>query len=129
MAFHIDAHIGISNTRMALKPKYITFIQGPTRQFTGGLLLRYMLREESKYTGVFSEMAIAFGGYYRIGDAFAPSAEFEIGKLAIGVAYDLNISGLSAATGGNGGPEVFIRFISPSPFQYGRGTKNNARFN
>jgi hypothetical protein len=88
-----------------------------------------MLKEESKYTGIFSEMAIAFGGYYRFGDAFAPSAEFEIGKLAFGFAYDLNISGLTSATGGNGGPEVFIKFISPNPFQYGRGTKSNARFN
>ncbi len=128
-AFHTNAFIGLSNTKMALKPKFISYIQGPTRQFTGGLLVRYMLREESKYTGMFTEMAISVGGYYRFGDAFAPSAEFEIGKLAIGVAYDMNVSGLSAATGGNGGPEIFIKFISPNPFQYGRGTKSNARFN
>lgn len=128
-AFHADAHIGVSNTRIAFKPKFISYIQGPARQFTGGLLLRYMIREESKYTGFFSEMAIAFGGYYRVGDAFSPSAEFELAGLAIGVAYDMNVSGLTAATGGNGGPEVFIRFISPNPFQYGRGTKSNARFN
>lgn len=129
LALHADAHIGIANTRFALKPKFISYIQGPTRQFTGGMLFRYMIREESKYTGFFSEMAIAFGGYYRVGDAFAPSAEFELAGLAIGVAYDLNVSGLSTATGGNGGPEVFIRFISPNPFTYGRGTKSNARFN
>jgi type IX secretion system PorP/SprF family membrane protein len=127
-AFHADARIGIANTKLALKPKFISYFQGPTRQFTGGMLFRYMLREESKYTGFFQEMAISFGGYYRVGDAFAPSAEFEIAGLAIGVAYDMNVSGLSAATGGNGGPEVFIRFISPNPFSYGRGT-SNARFN
>ena len=127
-AIHADAHIGFSNTKMALKPKLISYFQGPTRQVAAGMLLRYMLREESKYTGFFSEMAISFGGYYRIGDAFAPSAEFEIAGLAIGVAYDMNVSGLSSATGGNGGPEVFLRFISPNPFSYGRGTKSNARF-
>jgi type IX secretion system PorP/SprF family membrane protein len=128
-AFHADAFIGISNTKFAFKPKFISYFQGPTRQFTGGLLARYMLREESKYTGMFSEMAISFGGYYRFGDAFAPSAEFEMGGLAIGVAYDMNVSGLSAATGGSGGPEVFIRFISPNPFSYGRNTKSSSRFN
>lgn len=127
-SIHADAHIGIANTKFAFKPKFISYFQGPTRQFTGGLLARYMLREEAKYTGFFSEMAISFGGYYRIGDAFAPSAEFEIGGLAIGVAYDMNVSGLTTATGGNGGPEVFLRFISPNPFSYGRGTKSNARF-
>ena len=127
-ALHADAHIGLSNTKMALKPKFISYFQGPTRQIAAGMLFRYMLREESKYTGFFSEMAISFGGYYRVGDAFAPSAEFEIAGLAIGVAYDMNVSGLNAATNGNGGPEVFLRFISPNPFSYGRGTKSNARF-
>ena len=129
MAFHADAHIGVANTRLAFRPKFISYIQGPARQFTGGMLMRYMIREESKYTGFFSEMAISVGGYYRFGDAFAPSAEFEIAGLAIGVAYDLNVSGLNTATGGNGGPEVFIRFISPNPFSYGKGSKTNARFN
>jgi len=114
---------------MALKPKFISYFQGPARQITGGFLVRYMLREETKYTGFFSEMAISFGGYYRVGDALSPSAEFEIGGLAIGFAYDLNMSGLSSATNGNGGPEVFLRFITPNPFSYGRGTKSNARFN
>lgn len=129
LAVHADAHIGLSNTKLALRPKFIGYIQGPTRQFAGGLMLRYMLREESKYTGMFSEMAVSVGTYMRIGDAFAPSAEFEIGSLAFGVAYDLNTSDLSAATGGNGGPEIYIKFISPNPFTYGRGTKSNARFN
>ena len=128
-AVHADARIGITDTRIAFKPKFISYFQGPTRQYTGGLLMRYMIREESKYTGFFSEMAIAVGGYYRFGDAFAPSAEFEIAGLAIGVAYDMNVSGLNAATGGNGGPEVFVRFISPNPFTSGRGSKSNARFN
>jgi len=63
-------------------------------------------------------MAIAFGGYYRVGDAFSPAVEFEMNKLAIGFAYDMNISGLTAATGGNGGPEIFIRFQNPG-FVYG----------
>ena len=88
-----------------------------------------MLREESKYTGIFREMAISVGGYYRVGDAFAPSVEFEIASFAIGFSYDLNVSDLTAATGGNGGPEIFIRIINPNPFTYGRGTRSSARFN
>jgi len=129
IAFHADAQIGISNTKLSLKPKFISFIQGPTRQFTGGMLFRYMLREESKYTGIFKEMAISMGGYYRFGDAFSPSVAFEWSSFAIGVAYDINISGLTAATGGNGGPEIYVKFINPNPFTYGKGTKSSARFN
>lgn len=128
LAIHADAHVGIANTKIALKPKLITYFQGPTRQITAGMLFRYMLKEESKYTGIFKEMAISFGGYYRFGDAFAPSVEFEMASFAIGFAYDMNISGLSTATGGNGGPEIFVRIINPNPFSYGRGTKSSARF-
>ena len=128
LAFHAESHIGIANTKMAFRPKFIAYIQGPTREITAGLLFRYMLKEESKYTGIFKEMAISFGGYYRLGDAFSPSAEFEIASFAIGFAYDMNISGLTAATNGNGGPEIFIRIINPNPFAYGKGTRSSARF-
>jgi type IX secretion system PorP/SprF family membrane protein len=126
-AFHVDSYIGVSNTDFSFKPKFITYIQGPARQYTGGLLIRYLLTQESKYTGIFKEMAIAFGGYYRLGDAFSPSVEFEMSKLSIGFAYDMNVSGLTAATGGNGGPEIFIRFQNPA-FVYGRGSRSSARF-
>ncbi len=128
LAFHVESHIGLANTKLALRPKFIAYLQGPARQFSGGMLFRYMLREESKYTGIFKEMAISFGGYYRFGDAFAPSVEFEIASFAIGFAYDMNVSDLTAATSGNGGPEIFLRMINPNPFTYGKGTRSSARF-
>ena len=77
---------------------------------------------------VFKEMAISVGSYYRFGDAFSPTIEFELANFATGFSYDINVSGLSAATRGNGGPEIFIRFINPNPFAYGKGTKSSARF-
>ena len=128
LAFHAESHIGLSNTKLALRPKFIAYLQGPARQFTGGMMFRYMLREESKYTGIFKEMAISVGGYYRFGDAFAPSVEFEIASFAIGFAYDMNISELTSASGGSGGPEIFLRIINPNPFSYGKGTRSSARF-
>ncbi|MFT7667160.1 MAG: type IX secretion system PorP/SprF family membrane protein [Patiriisocius sp.] len=128
LAFHAESHIGLSNTKLALRPKFIAYLQGPARQFTGGMMFRYMLREESKYTGIFKEMAISVGGYYRFGDAFAPSVEFEISSFAIGFAYDMNISELTAASRGSGGPEIFIRIINPNPFSYGKGSRSSARF-
>jgi len=128
-AFHTEANVGIANTKIAFKPKFISYFQGPTREFTAGLLLSYMLKEESKYTGIFKGMSVAFGGYYRFGDAFAPSIEFNLANFSVGVAYDMNISGLTVATNGNGGPEIFIKFINPNPFTYGKGSKSSARFN
>lgn len=128
LAFHTEAHIGISNTKLALRPKLVTYFQGPTRQISAGLLIRYRLKEESKYTGLSKGAAISFGSYYRVGDAFAPAIELEIASFALGVAYDFNTSGLTAATNGNGGPEVYVRFVSPNPFMSGKGTKSSARF-
>lgn len=127
-AIHAESLIGLFNSRWALKPKMVVYLQGPSREIIGGILARYMLKEESKYTGIFKEMAISFGSYYRVGDAFSPSVEFETAGLALGVAYDMNISDLSTATGGSGGPEVYLKYIAVA-FGYGKGTKSNARFN
>ena len=127
-AIHAESLIGLFNSKWALKPKMVVYLQGPASEITGGILARYILVEESKYTGIFKEMAISFGTYYRVGDAFSPSVEFETSGLAVGVAYDMNISDLSAATGGNGGPEIYLKYVAVS-FGYGKGTKSNARFN
>lgn len=129
LAFHTEAHIGVSNSKLAFRPKFLAYLQGPTRQLLGGLMVRYTLQEESKYTGAFKGAAISLGTYYRFGDAFAPAIELEIAGFSLGFAYDLNVSGLTAASNGKGGPEVFIRFINPNPFVSGKGTKSRARFN
>lgn len=127
-SIHSETHIGMSNSKLAFRPKTIMYFQGPTREITLGLMVRYRIVEESKYTGMMKEMAISFGGYYRVGDAFSPSIEFEVSSFAVGVAYDMNVSGLTAATGGNGGPEIYLKFINPNPFKSGKGTKSSARF-
>ena len=127
-AFHSESYIGIANSRLALVPKLLVYVQGPAREINIGTLFRYLLRDESLYTGLLKEMAISMGGYYRFGDAFVPSIEFEVSNFAIGFSYDFNLSGLTAASGGNGGPEVFIRIINPNPFVYARGTRSTPRF-
>jgi len=131
-AFHTESYIGIANSRLALVPKLLVYIQGPAREFQLGAMARYLLRDESIYTGLLKEMAISMGGYYRIGDAFIPSVdpsvELEVASFALGFSYDINLSGLTYASHGNGGPEIFIRIINPNPFQYGRGNRSSARF-
>ncbi len=128
LALHTESFIGLYNSKWGVKPKLFVYMQGPAREISTGILARYMLREESKYTGMFKEMAVSFGTYYRFGDAFAPSVEFELSGLAIGFSYDMNVSALSSATGGSGGPEMYIKYVAAS-FGYGRGTRSNARFN
>lgn len=126
LLFHSEAFIGLNNSKLAVKPKFLLMFQGPAREILLGAMIRYRIQEESKYTGILDGMAIAFGGYFRVGDAFAPSVEFEMANFAIGVAYDMNISGLTAATNGNGGMEIYLKFQNPNPFTKKSST---ARFN
>jgi type IX secretion system PorP/SprF family membrane protein len=126
--FHSEAHIGIKNSNFAIKPNIGIFLQGPTREYIVTTLIRYILKEESKYTGIFSAMAMSVGLSSRIGDAISPIIEFEKAKFKIGISYDVNVSKLSNATNGKGGTEIYIKFTNPNPFQYGRGTKSKSRF-
>lgn len=113
---HAQGHIGLVNTNLGLRPSLLFMNQGKEREFTPGLLLRYMLSEGSKYTGLMKESAISVGAYYRSGDAIAPTLFIEYSNFAFGVNYDFNISKLKAATSGRGGVEVVLRYINPNPF-------------
>ncbi len=128
LVFHTNMHIGINNTKIALNPKFLSFLQGPSKAFVGGLFIKYLIKEELKSSDTFKKVAISIGSYYRVGDALSPSIEFDFSKFAVGVAYDMNISGLATATNGNGGPEFFIRFQNIKPLLSQEGSVTSPRF-
>jgi len=119
---HAGAYIGIKNTSLSILPYILLLRQGPLSETNIGGLIRYSIREESKYTGFLKETAVFVGSYVRIGDAVIPTIMFEMANYAIGLSYDINTSGLSEASNGNGGLEISFRFINPNPFKYGKGT-------
>lgn len=125
---HGRAHFGLfsSNTAIVIHGLFAT--QGPTREILAGLGLRFMLTEQSHYTGFMKESALTIGGAYRIGDAIVPQVMLEISNFAFGFGYDVNVSGLATASNGNGGMEVFLRYINPSPFRYQNKTFNKSFF-
>ncbi|HIA36459.1 MAG TPA: type IX secretion system membrane protein PorP/SprF [Flavobacteriales bacterium] len=123
LVVHGGSYIGIKRTSMALVPGALILLQGPTREVNVGAMLRYTLKEESKYTGLLKETAVYFGGYYRVGDAFIPSFMFEMANFTLGLSYDVNISSLKTASNGQGGLELSFRYMSPNPFRSGKGTK------
>lgn len=128
MALHCSTFFGLRNSVGALLPSAILYIQGPQIESEYGLLFRYMLKEESRYTGIFKESALSLGGYFRTGDSVIPAALLELGNFAFGITYDINISNLKAATTARGGIELSLRYLSPNPFRTGKGTKSNVRF-
>jgi len=125
---HCSTFFGLRNSVGALLPSAVFYIQGPQVESEYGVMFRYMLKEESRYTGIFKESALSLGGYFRTGDAIIPSALLEVGSFAFGITYDINVSKLKVATAARGGIELSLRYISPNPFKAGKGTKSNVRF-
>ena len=126
IVLHGDASVGVKNTNLVLKPSYMIFIQGPTKEITPGLAFQYILQEGSKYTGTKKPVALTLGGYYRVLDAFIAVAKFEYSNYAIGLSYDVNLSRLKTVSKTRGGFEISLRFISPGAF--GKRSSSKSKF-
>lgn len=124
MTFHGNSMIGISNTSIAVAPGFMIAKQGPNQEVFLGTMIRYMLREDSKYTGFVKGANVSAGGYYRNKDAFVAVAMFEFSSYGIGLSYDFNVSGLKTVSSGRGGFEITLRFLNPSPFIYSQASFN-----
>jgi hypothetical protein len=48
------------------------------------------------------------GAWYRYADAIAPYVGFEWAKAKLGISYDVNLSGFTPATKGNGALEISL---------------------
>lgn len=115
---HANFDIGIKGAGIALVPSFIYMRQGPSQEINAGFMFKYIIQDQSVYTGIKKPCAISLGAYYRVGDAVIPSFLFQYDKYALGISYDINVSQLTAASKAKGGLEVCIRFnTSPG---YGR---------
>jgi type IX secretion system PorP/SprF family membrane protein len=123
MVIHGDFLIGIPNSNVALAPSYLAEIQNPSTEIIAGMLIKYYFSQDSKYTGYLKKSAIGIGAFYRNRDAVVLSLLIEYQQYAIGMSYDLNTSKLRSASTGRGGPEIFIRFVTPNPFLYQKKAK------
>lgn len=117
MVAHGGLHIGIGLTNYAIQPSLFYMKQGEQQEINFGSFIRYKLKEESKYTGHFKEIALSLGGYMRIKDAFIPSLLFEYANFALGFTYDVNVSSLNEVSNKKGGMEVSLRYVNPNPFR------------
>lgn len=112
---HADLSIGLAGTNMAIQPSFLLMIQGSQKEIMPGLIFRYLLREQSRYTGFIKSSAFSIGGYYRAGDAINIVTLFEFSNFGVGFSYDVNASGLTNATNGSGALELALRFVTPAP--------------
>ena len=87
-------------------------------------MLKYTLREDSKYTGYVNGASVDVGLYYRWDDALVITGLIEMANYSIGLSYDATLSGLISPTTARGGFEISLRYVNPSNFLY----QNKARF-
>jgi type IX secretion system PorP/SprF family membrane protein len=113
---HGSALLSIPNTNVAFVPSFFYAVQGPSAELYAGSLIRYKLKQDSKYTGRNKGTALSLGAFYRSGDAIAATVLLEYSNYAIGWSYDINSSSLQSASHYRGGSEITIRFVNPNPF-------------
>jgi type IX secretion system PorP/SprF family membrane protein len=109
----------LPNSNIGFVPGVFYAMQGPAYELYAGTLIRYKLKQDSKYTGIYKNAALYLGGYYRMADAGVISFMLEYSKFSVGISYDINTSGLNTASYGKGGLELSLRFVNPDPFSTG----------
>jgi type IX secretion system PorP/SprF family membrane protein len=120
LVVHSKFLIGVPMTNLGFAPSVMFQFQGPQKEIVFGLLAKYYLKDDSRYTGFIRKSSIGIGASYRYKDALIPTVLLEMGQYAIGFSYDLNLSGLTKVSTMRGGPEIMIRFNSANPFIFQR---------
>ena len=127
LVVHGAGVISIPDSEWGFVPGFMFYRQGPAQEIYAGMLMRYLLSQDSKFTGFKNGSAIYVGAYYRARDAIAAKIIFEYAGWAFGVSYDINTSSLKQASNTRGGLELSIRFVSPNPFGPSYGA-NHSRY-
>jgi len=108
---HGSSEIGFKNSNITYIPTFMLLKQGPTNEFDIGIIAKYNLGFDSKYTGINKSSNILFGCFYRNKDAFNFYMGYDQkGRYAIGISYDINVSDLRQASYYQGGFEVCLLY-------------------
>ena len=112
--FYFNGDFNIPGSKHAVMPSFLYMKQGPSSEFVIGALYKFILVDQSLFTGIRKPAAIAIGGQYRYKDAIIPCVLMQYDKYAFGISYDINVSSLTPASKRYGGLEVMLRYnMSP----------------
>ena len=106
----LNSHFDFEDTKFSMAPMLVYQQQAKNWELVGGTYVKYRTRTGTKTTGKRTENGIGVGLFYRYQDALIPKLIYEAGDLAIGIAYDVNVSGYRAASRYRGGFEVSLRY-------------------
>lgn len=117
--FNGDFLIGIRNSNYAIAPAYLAQFQGKNVNIVAGSVLKYYIKEDSKYTGIIQRSSLNFGVFYRYKDAMILSFSYDKRQqYSVSVSYDVNVSGLNTVSKFSGGPEITLRYNTANAYLY-----------
>lgn len=112
--FYMNGDFNIPGSKQSVMPSFLFMRQGTSSEFVVGALYKFILVDQSLFTGIKKPAAFAIGGQYRYKDAVIPSLLFQYDKYAFGLSYDINVSALTPASKRFGGIEFMLRYnMSP----------------
>ncbi len=116
---HTRVIYGLKNARLIVSPSLLAQMQLNHLEIISGCMLHYTTGNSTRYTGYMKRSSLGFGLYYRHLDAVVISSLIEVQELyAIGINYDMNISGLRGVSRMFGGLELNLRFSPTRGFLY-----------
>lgn len=113
---HADVLLSVPYSNLGFVPGFMYFKQGPTSEIYAGSLMRFKIRQRSKYTRDKNSSAFSIGGFYRAKDAAVIAMLLEYSNYTLGMSYDINTSGLKTASAARGGFEISIRYVAANLF-------------
>jgi len=113
---HGNASIGLKNTNLIMEPSYFVAIQAGHHEIIPGVMMKYIFGQTSLYTDRKKSSALSYGLFFRVNDAIVPMLRYEYSYYSIAASYDINVSGLTAASRARGGFEISLRYMVPNPF-------------
>lgn len=108
MEIFLDSYYDFS-----ISPTFLFMMQSNAQQYNFGLGLNYWVNDD---------VAVFGGGFYRVMDAVIFNAGVEFYNTRVGLSYDINHSGLKAASKAQGAVEVSLVYVfrkeRPQSIQY-----------
>lgn len=107
---------GVGKSGSAIEPEVFFHRQGNTQMILAGISFRHVFRSGTSIMQKSRPISFGLGGFYRVGDAAVVVVSFAWDALSIGLSYDINVSGLSQYSSGQGAMEISLRYhlLKPS---------------
>lgn len=102
--------VELGNSHGAIEPGFYFNRQKNAQEILYGMYYRYTIVDGSKFTGRNKPFHMHLGLFHRWNDAMVVKSMLEWYTVALGFAYDINLSELSTASNARGGFELFLRY-------------------